>query len=108
LLRRAVEPLLPREVLEGRKRGFSAPVASWLRGELEPFARDMLSPANVRRQGFFRPEVVSRLLDDHVGGRGDNSRKIWALLTFSLWFDRYATAGVGAERPRLARAATPR
>lgn len=107
LLRRAVEPLLPKEVIEGRKRGFSAPVASWLRGELEPFTRDVLSPANVRRQGFFRPEVVSRLLDDHVGGRGDNSRKIWALLTFSLWFDRYASPGSAAKRPRLTRVAAP-
>jgi len=108
LLRRAVEPLLPREVIEGRKRGFSAPVASWLRGELEPFARDVLSPGNLRRQGFFRPEAVTTLLQDHVEGRGDNSRKIWALLTFSLWFDRYASPGAAAaKRPRLTRVAAP-
>src|SRR5207248_3192195 len=44
LLRRAVEPLLPREVVHGRKRGFSIPAAAWLRGELEPFARETLAP----------------------------------------------------------------
>jgi asparagine synthase (glutamine-hydrolysing) len=45
LLRKAAEPLLPREVVHGRKRGFSIPAAAWLRGELEPFARATLSPA---------------------------------------------------------------
>jgi asparagine synthase (glutamine-hydrolysing) len=99
LLRRAVAPLLPREILEGKKRGFSAPIGAWLRGELQPLTRDVLSPAAVRRQGFFRPDVVTRLVDDHVAGSADHSRKIWALLTFALWFDRYggATADVGTE-----------
>jgi asparagine synthase (glutamine-hydrolysing) len=90
LLRRAVTPLLPREILVGKKRGFSAPIGGWLRGPLQPFAREVLSVDTVKRQGFFRPEPVTRLLDEHADGRADNSRKIWALLTFSLWFDRYA------------------
>jgi asparagine synthase (glutamine-hydrolysing) len=99
LLRRAVAPLLPREILEGKKRGFSAPIGSWLRDELQPLTREVLSPACVRRQGFFRPDVVTRLVDDHAAGAADNSRKIWALLTFSLWFERYAagTADAYAE-----------
>ena len=99
LLRRAVAPLLPREILEGKKRGFSAPIGAWLRGELQPLVRDILSPGNVRRQGFFEPEVVARLVDDHVARRADNSRKMWALLTFALWFDRYAdgAAPTGSE-----------
>ena len=54
LLRQAVEPLLPREIVHGRKRGFSIPAAAWLRGELEPFARETLSRETLARQGFFR------------------------------------------------------
>src|SRR5207248_949147 len=64
LLRKAAAPLLPREIVQGRKRGFSIPAAAWLRGELEPFARDTLAPDVLHRQGFFRPEAVARLLDD--------------------------------------------
>jgi asparagine synthase (glutamine-hydrolysing) len=97
LLRRAAEPLLPREVLEGEKRGFVPPIGTWLRNELQPLTREALSPANLRRQGFFRPEAVSELLDAHAAGRVDNSRKIWALLTFSLWSDRYADGAVPEE-----------
>jgi asparagine synthase (glutamine-hydrolysing) len=90
ILRQAVEPLLPREVTHGRKQGFSIPAAAWLRGELEPFARDVLSPARVRQQGWFDPDVVTAIMDRHVSGREDLSRQIWGLMAFSLWHDRYA------------------
>jgi asparagine synthase (glutamine-hydrolysing) len=88
LLRKAVEPLLPREIIHGKKRGFSIPAAAWLRGELEPFARATLSADTLRRQGFFQPEPVTRLLDEHVAGREDWSRQLWGLLAFTLWYER--------------------
>jgi asparagine synthase (glutamine-hydrolysing) len=91
LLRKAVEPLLPDSVVSGRKRGFSIPAAAWLRGPLVPFAREVLSADTVRRQGFFRPEAVTRLLDDHVAGKEDLSRQLWGLLSFTLWHEQVAT-----------------
>jgi asparagine synthase (glutamine-hydrolysing) len=90
LLRRAAAPLLPKEIIRGRKRGFSIPVAAWLRGDLAGFARDVLSPETVERQGYLDPSAVTRVLDDHIAGREDLSRQIWGLLNFTLWFDRYA------------------
>jgi asparagine synthase (glutamine-hydrolysing) len=99
LLRKAVAPLLPRSIVYGKKRGFSIPAAAWLRGDLEPFARDVLAPDRVRRQGFFRPEVVTRILDDHIAGREDLSRQLWGLMAFSLWHDRYATGVVARPDP---------
>jgi asparagine synthase (glutamine-hydrolysing) len=89
LLRRAVAPLLPRKIVYGRKRGFSIPAAAWLRGDLEPFARDTLSADAIRRQGFFRPEAVTRVLDRHVTGEEDLSRQLWGLLAFTLWYERH-------------------
>ena len=89
LLRAAAEPLLPRSVVHGRKRGFSIPAAAWLRGELEPFARETLSAERLRRQGVLRPEAVARVLDDHVAGREDLSRQLWGLLAFTLWYERH-------------------
>ena len=97
LLRKAVEPLLPHEVVHGRKRGFSIPAAAWLRGELEPFARETLSPENLRRQGFFQPAPVGRLIDEHVAGKEDWSQQLWGLLAFTLWYERH----VEQEPPRL-------
>jgi asparagine synthase (glutamine-hydrolysing) len=89
LLRKAAAPLLPRQIAQGKKRGFSIPAAAWLRGELESFARETLSPDVLRRQGFFEPAVVTRLIEDHVEGREDRSRQLWGLLAFTLWHERH-------------------
>jgi asparagine synthase (glutamine-hydrolysing) len=105
LLRRAAAPLLPRRIVFGRKRGFSIPAAAWLRGELEPFARDVLAPDTLRRQGYLRPEPVSRLLDRHVAGKEDLSRQLWGLLAFTLWHEQHVERTPGPLRaPRLAEA----
>jgi asparagine synthase (glutamine-hydrolysing) len=90
LLRQALAPLLPREVVRGRKQGFSIPLAAWLRGPLEPFAREALSAATLERQGCLDPATVAPLLDRHCSGREDLSRQLWGLMAFTLWFDRYA------------------
>src|SRR6266511_2035772 len=94
LLRKAVAPLLPHSVVYGKKRGFSIPAAAWLRGPLVPFAREVLSAETVRRQGYFSPETVTRLLEDHIAGREDLSRQLWGLLSFTLWCEQaeHATA----------------
>jgi asparagine synthase (glutamine-hydrolysing) len=98
LLRKAVEPLLPHEVVHGRKRGFSIPAAAWLRGELEPFARETLAPETLRRQGYLRPEAVTAVLDRHVSGQEDLSRQLWGLLAFTLWYERHVE-GVRRDAP---------
>jgi len=91
LLRKALAPLLPKQILRGPKQGFSIPVAAWLRGPLQGFARETLSAETLSRQGWFDPATVTGLLDDHCAGREDLSRQLWGLIAFTLWFDRYAT-----------------
>ncbi len=90
LLRKALAPLLPKEILRGPKQGFSIPVAAWLRGPLQPFARETLSAETLSRQGWLDPATVTALLDRHCAGREDLSRQLWGLIAFTLWFDRYA------------------
>jgi Asparagine synthase len=47
----------------------------------------VLAPSALRRQGFFAPEVVTRLLDRHVARKEDLSRQLWGLLAFTLWYE---------------------
>ena len=68
LLRRALAPLLPKQVLRGPKQGFSIPVAAWLRGPLQRFAREVLSAETLARQGWLDPAAVTALLDRHCAG----------------------------------------
>ncbi|MEA2138531.1 MAG: hypothetical protein QOG56_1681, partial [Solirubrobacteraceae bacterium] len=85
VLRLAAEPLVPRAIARGRKRGFSIPAAAWLRGPLQPFAREVLAPERTRRQGLFDPRAVTAVLDSHVAREADLSRQLWGLLSLSLW-----------------------
>ena len=89
LLRKAIEPLVPRSIVHGPKRGFSIPAAAWLRGELRPMAEDLLAPDVIRRQGIFAPEAVSDVLARHTSGREDLSRQLWGLLTFAVWHETH-------------------
>ncbi len=90
LLRRALAPLLPREILRAPKQGFSIPVAAWLRGPLQGFARETLAPETLARQGCLDPATATALLNRHCSGQEDLSRQLWGLMAFTLWFERYA------------------
>jgi asparagine synthase (glutamine-hydrolysing) len=86
ILREAVEDLLPHEILHGEKRGFSAPVAAWLRAGLRSYAEEILL---VRPRGlpeFFRLEAVRDLWEAHQSGKENHAMRLWALLVFEVWF----------------------
>ena len=89
ILRRAVAPLVPAEVLRKRKHGFAVPTAMWLRGGLGDFARDVLLDRRALGRGYFEPRVVERLLREHRDGRHVRDQEIWALLNLELWHRAY-------------------
>ena len=79
LLKRAVAPVLPAEIVHRPKQGFNVPVAEWFLTELGPVVREVLT-AFSREQPFFDPQYVNRLLDSR------NGTKTWYLLNFALWY----------------------
>ena len=88
LLRKAAAPLLKRS----RQPRATAPLGTWLREWL-----DVLSAETLNRQGFFRPDVVRRLIDEQVAGQIDRTRELWSLLTFTLWYERHVESAAPAE-----------
>lgn len=89
LLKRAMADRLPKDVISRSKKGFNMPVAHWLLGELKPMLIDYLSPDRIRRQGYFNPQAVDTLLQDHLSKRRDNRKQLWTMLVFQLWAERY-------------------
>ena len=89
LLRRALRPRLPAPHLRAPKRGFVGPTSAWLRHELRDMLTDELSPARQRRLGYFEPSTVATLLEEHLTGRQNQERMLWALLCFSTWHRLY-------------------
>ncbi|MGH9470401.1 MAG: asparagine synthase (glutamine-hydrolyzing) [Terriglobia bacterium] len=90
LLKKAVEPWLPKKIVYRQKRGFSVPISHWLRSGLRPLAEEMLSPARLKREGIFNPAIVGGLLREHQAGRADHRKTLWTLLCFELWYDHWA------------------
>jgi asparagine synthase (glutamine-hydrolysing) len=85
LLKRAVSDRMPPEILARGKQGFGVPLSPWFRGPLAGLLREALAPARIRSAGMFEPLTVARLVDEHVAGRRDHARLLWALLVFELW-----------------------
>jgi asparagine synthase (glutamine-hydrolysing) len=85
ILKRALENVLPKDVVWRKKAGFGAPIRSWLRGPLRPLVRDLLSEETVRRRGLFRHKEVMRVIDDNDTGREDNNLQVFQLLGLELW-----------------------
>jgi asparagine synthase (glutamine-hydrolysing) len=89
ILREAMRDILPGEVLQQPKAGFAAPVDYWLAHDLKEMVDDLLSPAEIRRRGIFKPEAVRRFVDDHRSGRQDRSMQLWQFLTLELWMQTF-------------------
>ena len=89
LLKKALEPYLPRKILHRRKMGFGMPVAEWFRGELGDMAGDLLLSARALQRGYFRRDAVERLLTEHRSCAADHGARLWVLLFLELWFREF-------------------
>ena len=110
ILRRALAGALPAH-RRAPKHGFDVPLGAWLRGPLRALLLDTLSPEAVRRRGLLRERAVTRMVEAHLRGRGDHSRKLFSLIVLEMWLRRWTgPASPTAARPpgRLLRLATGR
>jgi asparagine synthase (glutamine-hydrolysing) len=102
LLKKAMEPLLPNEVLYRPKMGFAVPLARWFRGPLLAPARRALLGGPMMDCGWFDGAELRRLLDEHGSGRADHATPLWTLTMFSAFLER--EAGVAKAPQPLAAA----
>ena len=89
----ALRPWLPDRVLDRRKMGFAVPLAEWLRGPLRALPEDVLLDPGALERGWFRPERLRELIDQHRSGHADHAEKLWALLQLELWQRTYLDGG---------------
>jgi asparagine synthase (glutamine-hydrolysing) len=92
ILRRILYKYVPRHLVDRRKQGFSVPLAGWLRSALKPLALRALDPVRIRRQGIFSPAYVKRIVDPFMEGARVSAKKVWNLLQFQLWHQRWLEA----------------
>jgi asparagine synthase (glutamine-hydrolysing) len=89
IVRRLLRDYLPVELIERPKRGFTAPVAYWLRTDLRGELEDRLSEETVAKRGFFDPNRVRTLVREHLEGTHDHAQLLWALLALEWWIEHH-------------------
>jgi asparagine synthase (glutamine-hydrolysing) len=102
IFKKAVRALLPPEIIDRPKKGFSVPLEYWFRHELKDMTRDVLLDSRARGRGYFDPKVVRRLIDEHVSSVHNWHDQLWNLLMLEMWhrtfIDRRPTEAPAIER----------
>ncbi|MBI4401202.1 MAG: asparagine synthase (glutamine-hydrolyzing) [Nitrospirae bacterium] len=85
IFRRAMEGMLPDQILRKRKQGFSAPEQSWYQGPLMNYVQALLLDRKTLSRGFFQEAHIRRVLEEHLSGKVNHRLLIWSLLSFEFW-----------------------
>lgn len=80
---------LPDDIVHRPKQGFGVPLAEWFRGDLRGWVRDILLDPATRGRGYFHPEAVERLIDEHERRAVDHWTRLWNLIMLELWHRAY-------------------
>jgi asparagine synthase (glutamine-hydrolysing) len=89
IFKRAMRDKVPRMILEREKQGFSIPMKNWLKKELRELMEDVLSKERLKRNDYFDYQYVEKLKKNHLEGKRDHWHKLWALICFEMWHERY-------------------
>jgi asparagine synthase (glutamine-hydrolysing) len=90
LLRQVLANYAPAALFDRPKTGFGIPVGAWLRGPLRPWAESLLDEGRLAREGFLRPADIRSVWAEHLAGRRDHSSRLWVVLMFQAWLERWA------------------
>ncbi len=105
LLKKAMEPALPDDVLYRPKMGFAVPLESWFRGPLRARVRGSLLQGPMQDSGLFNAGVMQRLVNEHESGQRDHSTPLWTLLMFDAFLRNQAGESRQPRESRLGLAA---
>jgi len=85
ILKKALQPHLPHDIMYRAKKGFSIPLAAWLRGPLRQATRDAVLGERLLDTGIFERRYLQQLVDEHQAGTADHSVALWSLMMFEAF-----------------------
>jgi asparagine synthase (glutamine-hydrolysing) len=88
ILREVLYRYVPRELIERPKKGFSLPIAEWLRGPLKEWANSLLDSKRIDSEGFLESTLIQTKWQEHLSGKRDWSAQLWSVLMFQLWLEQ--------------------
>ncbi|MCK4943350.1 MAG: asparagine synthase (glutamine-hydrolyzing) [Candidatus Aminicenantes bacterium] len=88
--KKVMEEVLPREIIYRTKEGFSIPIKNWLKRELKDLMFEYLSESRIRQTGIFNYGYIQNMIDDHLNNRQNHAHRLWALILFFMWMEKYS------------------
>lgn len=89
ILKKAVQGLIPNDIIHRRKQGFAAPVNEWLRTDWSGFVKHTLTKSPLLKRGIFRPEVIQTIIGQHANREQGAGGRLWTLLNLFLWYEHW-------------------
>jgi asparagine synthase (glutamine-hydrolysing) len=89
ILKEVVHKYVPKEMMNRPKKGFGIPLAEWLKDDLKDLLVIYLDPSRIQKEGVFNPDEVLKLRDSYLNGDSCSARKIWHILMFEMWFEKW-------------------
>lgn len=89
ILKKALAPFLPPDILHRQKMGFGIPVHHWFRNELKDFLEGTILSARALNRGYFKPDALRTLFSEHQAGYAEHGYRLWALLMLELWHQEF-------------------
>ncbi len=89
ILKKALESRLPHDVLYRKKKGFGIPLAKWIKHDLRAEMEETFDPKKIDHDGIFQSEMIQRMLQEHLRGKKDNRKPLWALYVFEKWRENF-------------------
>ena len=87
--KKSMEGLLPDEIINRTKEGFSIPIKNWLKNDLKDLMFEYLSEKRVEADGFFNYSTIKKMIDEHILSKKNHSHILWALISFNLWKEKF-------------------
>ena len=84
-MRKSAIGLLPDEIINKRKQGFSPPEGSWYKGKLMKYIMETLKDKKTVSRGYFNNKYIDMILNEHMSGKHNHRLLIWSLLSFEWW-----------------------
>lgn len=89
IIKELVHQYIPKEMMDRPKMGFGIPIADWLENELKPFVDQYLDEAFIKKQNIFNNNEIQRIRNAFYSGKIERAEKIWFLLMFQMWYDKW-------------------
>lgn len=89
ILKQATKDVLPKEIVQRKKKGFGIPLSKWFHGELKAMLLSYLNEDRIKKAGIFHYPYIERLLEEHFARKCDHRKQLWTLLVFEMWREQY-------------------